>query len=269
MPMKPIVPRILLGILLISGISGPALMAKGRIVISATASPEFTQMSQDPDKIWFFQVAEGVFFGGNVRDDSLTNVEFEDIILIIGNQLKRRNMFPHIEQRKGDFLLVIHWGATDWEDDLDSFFPDGFQDAEGNLDVDLVNTMNSWNYNTRRLNAALTGFDKVLYGKRRPAPWEEAELREALSDSRYFIVVNAIDYQLLQNTGEVKLLWTTRFSTRSPGTNFEIAHEDLINAAGGYFGKNLDGLEKERAGVDTGEVKIGEIEVIETIEENP
>ena len=266
--MKLKLPCFLLGSLLLGGFSSASLMAKARVVISATASPEFTQMSQDPDKIWFFQVAEGTFFGGNVRDNSLTNVQFNDIIFVIGNQLKRRNMYPHVERKKGDFLLVIHWGATDWEDDFESFFPDGFQDAEGNIDVDLIDTMNSWNYNTRRLNASLTGFDKVLFGKNRAAPWEREELMQSLTDSRYFIVVNAFDYQLLLQTGEIKLLWTTRFSTRSPGTNFEIAHEDLINAAGGYFGKNMDGLEKERAGVDTGEVKIGELEVIETIEEN-
>ncbi len=258
--------RFLLGILWLAGFLNPSLMAKSRIVISASASPEFIQMNQDPDKIWFFQVAEGVFFGGSTRDDSLSNVEFNDIIITIGNQLKKRNMYPHINLRKGDFLLVIHWGTTDWEEDLDSFFPGSLQDADGNFDTGLVNAMNSWNFNTRRLNAALTGFDKVLYGKRRPAPWQTNELSALLKDARYFIAVNAFDYQLLQDTGEVRLLWTTRFSTRSPGTNFEIAHEDLINAAGGYFGKDLEGLEKERAGVDTGEVKIGEIEVLDTIE---
>jgi len=261
---KPVDQKLLIGVLIIfTLVLGSFAYAKSRIVISATASPEFTTMDQDPDKIWFYQLAKGEFFGGSIRDNSLTGVDFNEVALDIVSHLRKRDMYPHKDPRKGDFLVVIHWGSTDPEDDIEDLFPGSFGTDDLEELADMANLMSSWNVSTQVRNASLTGFDKVLYDN--PAPWEEYELKTALQDARYFITVNAFDYQLFLHTGEVKLLWTTRISTRSPGTNFKIAHVDLTKAAAGYFGKNLDGLAKERAGADTSEVIIGDIEVIDTV----
>jgi len=242
------------------------LNAASRIIVSATASPEFTQQNQDPDKIWYYQVAKGLRFSGGIRDKSLNEVKFEDMVTLIGNELTRENMYPHPDMAKGDFILVIHWGSTEVEEDLRDLFPGMFNDAGGGEDIDLVNMMNSWNVSTRSRNVALIGFDKA-FNKKNLNKNTEYELRLALQDERYFMTVNAFDYPLFLSTGKAKLLWTTRFSTRSPGTNFEVAYEELIKTSVGYFGKNIEDLEKERADRPTSDVKFGKIEVIGEVEE--
>jgi hypothetical protein len=261
--MNPLTFLVALMVAALIQFSSTDLSAVSRITVSANASPEFAQMDADPDKIWFFQIAKGIRFSGGIRDKSLANVSFDDMALIIAKELRSQNMFPHQDKSKGDFILIIHWGSTEVEEDLEDLFPGFFDTAEGEQDIDMVNMMNTWSLSTQRRNIGLIGFDKALY-KKNLNPNMEYELRLALKDERYFMTVNAFDYPLFLKTGEAKLLWTTRFSTRSAGTNFERAYVDLTKAAVGYFGKNLEDLERERAGDARGTVEFGEIEVLES-----
>ena len=189
-------------------------------------------------------------------------MEFEQIAQTVADQLAKRNMHPHEDLKQGDFFIVIHWGSTEPEEDFEDLFPGTFGEDELEDLASMQQLMDDMNISKAQLNASLTGFDKALNNK--STPWEEQELRMQLKDERYFIVVNAFDYQLMLETGEIKLLWSTKMSTRSPGTNFRYASADMAKAATGYFGKNMEDLVKERAGADTSEVIIGDIEVIET-----
>jgi hypothetical protein len=112
-------------------------------------------------------------------------------------------------------------------------------------------------------NARLLGFERQLQ-KRNLTRVEEFDLRADLEDDRYFIIVMAYDCQKLLNENEFALQWSTRFSVRSPGTNFEDAHLALSRAAAPFFGKHLDDLERTSVpfGKDV-EVDIGDLEVVE------
>jgi len=98
---------------------------------------------------------------------------------------------------------------------------------------------------------------------------ESIELQEMLKEERYFLILSAFDLKMLRETGEKRMVWSTRFSMDAVKVGFDDAHFALNQAASGYFGTNLDGdLGKVSTSAGPGEVTTGELKVVETREEN-
>ena len=118
-----------------------------------------------------------------------------------------------------------------------------------------------------RPTATLLGFGDVLNrDASRAFSTEEARTVNAMLDEdRYFIVLAAYDIKN-QNEGEApQRLWVARLSTRSAGTNFTSAVEQLGEVGSNYFGENVPDLAIERAPVKSqrAEVEIGTPIVVE------
>lgn len=97
---------------------------------------------------------------------------------------------------------------------------------------------------------------------------DQFELQEILQNERYFMILSAFDWQLLRKTGEKKLLWTTRLSLDTVKQGFDEMHFALSRGTANYFGTNLDSdLCEVNTHVGSGEVKSGELKVIETVDE--
>ena len=97
---------------------------------------------------------------------------------------------------------------------------------------------------------------------------DQFELQEILQNERYFMILSAFDWQLLRKTGEKRLLWTTRLSLDTVKQGFDEMHFALSRGTANYFGTNLDSdLCKVNTHVGSGEVKSGELKVIETVDE--
>jgi hypothetical protein len=89
-----------------------------------------------------------------------------------------------------------------------------------------------------------------------------------LEGERYFIVLMAYDWQKMRLEKEFDLVWSTRFSLDAIGTNFRDAHFALRRGAANYIGTNLDGdLGKTKTHLGTGDVELGDLEVVETVKE--
>ena len=253
-----------------------------RVIVDSVASPayEAIQAARGPDDIETYQLMKGQFFGGQIKDKSLERVEFQDVVDTLAKQLAKRNYFPHKDLKKGDLFLVVHYGVTsvdeDWEDlmgitsqeEQDAVYGNtaGTEDSEtGETGIGFepyYDSMPSNNYG-REHNARLLGFDREL-SKNNITYSEELELRSILEEERYFIIVMAYDYAEIRTTGKFMLQWSTRFSVRSPGTNFEEAHFALSRAAAPYFGTNQDDLTTVRTPWRETSVDIGEAQVVET-----
>ena len=243
-----------------------------RIYVHSEASPDYLDQ-RPPDKPESYVFLEGVFFKGFINDSSLQDTEFIDIARGLAPHLAKQDYWPAQSKENCDLLLVVNWGTTSTRhrDVYQDIFPD-FMD--GSYYDDLVDRAYSdaqmqW-YGELRASK-LVGFYPQLHRWRwhiGPVPYSVYELRMALQDPRYFIIVTAFDFQALVNDRQWNRLWSTRFSMRSPGVNFRQAHLALSKAGGDYFGKNLNRLGKENADFDpiVAEVKIGEIEVLETID---
>ena len=258
------------------------LNSSASVIVDSVASPayEVLQAARGPDDIETYQLMKGQYFGGQIKDKSLERVGFQEVVDTLAKNLAKQNYFPHKDPKKGDLLLIVHYGVTsvdeDWED-LMGITSQEEQDAvygnatssenseTGATDLGYqpyYGSMPSSNYG-RESNAKLLGFDRQLR-KNNITHHDELDLRTALEEERYFIIVMAYDYQTMLQTGKFHLQWSTRFSVRSPGTNFEEAHFALSRAAAPYFGTNQENLTTVHTPWRETRIDIGEAEVVET-----
>jgi hypothetical protein len=84
-----------------------------------------------------------------------------------------------------------------------------------------------------------------------------------LEDERYFVVLQAYDWEKLYRTKEHKLLWETRYSVRSRGHDFSRDLAAMTREAARYFGHSSDGLVH---GVPAGKVWVGEAKPVADVE---
>ncbi|GAB5559629.1 MAG: hypothetical protein SynsKO_12760 [Synoicihabitans sp.] len=259
------------------------LNKSARVTVASEASESYQkiQSARSPGEIETIHFMEGQFFPGLSKDKSLDRVSFQEIVEALAPNLAKQNYIPGDDITTGDLLLVVHYGVAAVDTPWDELM--GITSAEEEAmiygsDVGSTNSetgefeLNSdVNYDAQPSNqvpgagsnARLLGYDRSLR-KKNLTTAEEFDLRTDLEEDRYFIIVMAYDCQKLLNEKEFELQWTTRFSVRTPGTNFEEAHFALSRAAAPFFGKNLDGLERAKVpfGKDV-DVSIGELEVLE------
>ncbi len=267
------------------------LYAANRILIKAVASKEFTKARalDENKKIQTYQFILGRYFPGNNKDPGMEKVTLDDIVQNLAVHLQKQNFYPHKDPKEGDLLIVIHYGATDYEVSYEEMFgitsleDFGYTEEVASagsggaaLEFSTIDAINNFSFNLNSA-AAIAGvneqsafFKAQLLGmeeaySNRISPNDEYELKTMLNEVRYFIILMAYDYQLLKE-GEVKLLWSTRYSVRAIGQSFEQAIKDMNYVAADFFGKNLKGLNSKRV-TDKSHVEMGEIEVLGTEKE--
>lgn len=86
------------------------------------------------------------------------------------------------------------------------------------------------------------------------------DLRADLEEERYYIVVSAYDFREATEKNNLKLLWVTRVSVRSPGHAFDKQATAMLAAASRYFGQESGRLLRQYT--PEGRVEVGEAEVI-------
>ena len=253
-------------------VASQSLAGFKRIYVHADADEDYLEQRDTNQRETYF-FFEGIFFGGYIRDDSLTDVQFIDLAKGMAPHLAQQNYYPAENKESCDLLLVVNWGTTNpgfYGDVARRIIPDPF-------DGDYYDELAAGEYKEsdytwfgKQRNSKLLGFYPYLRWEHFTGitPQDEYELRAALRTERYFVIVTAFDFQELLENKQWKRVWSTRFNIRSPGTNFREAHLALSKAAAPYFGKKLKHLGKERADFDpiTAEVEIGEIEVLETVD---
>ncbi len=273
-----------LGLSLLGGVAfaepGSSKTRKTRVHIDSVATKEYSerQKQQGPDAVETYSFYKGQFFQGSVKDRSLERVEFQNVIDQLTDDMRKQNYLPATDTESGDLLIVVHYGVTsvdeDWEDlmGITTIESDETGMSEDG-DFEFDNTMDqtdAWEYDTLRSqkgktsHSNLLGVDRALRDNSLSND-ERHTLHEILEEERYFIVLMAYDWQKIRQDKELKLLWSTRFSMRSPGTNFEEAYYSLSRAAAPYFGTHLDKLTKELTHKGAGKGTVGELEIIEVI----
>ena len=259
---------------------------KARVYVDSFASKEYQERKDGEEGPIFetYHFFKGKFFGGNIADNSLNKVTFQEVVETLAEYMQPRNYFPAKGVENGDLLIVVHYGVTGVEESWDDLmgvtsydtgggddFGSGEDGGEDSGPTDSFDSSGSdFNGSTgteysEAMNAKMLGFNKALY-KKGLMPQDEYELRQELKDERYFIILMAYDWQHLRTAKEFKLLWSTRFSINGIGTNFVDAHYTLSRAAMGYFGTNLEDLESERTFHGRGKIERGELEIIGTEE---
>jgi len=217
---------------------------------------------------------KGRFFGGGVRDKSLKEVSIDELSNTLAKELVKRNYYPAKNSEENDLLIVVHWGVTNGVEELDELTGEtdlggGESDGEEYSDISPEDELQNerfkqgWGTQGVNANAGILGFDSEL-SKRGLTQQDEYELKSALKSERYFIILMAYDWKMIRNKEKSPLLWSTRFSIDSIGTNFHAAYPALFRAASDHFGTNLDGLSQSKTHFGTGNSSMGELEVVET-----
>ena len=255
-----------------------------RVFVDSEASSIYNEHkeSENGETYETYVFIKGNFYGGDISDKSLRNVTFEELVGTIGDSMKQRNFYPSASADQGDLLVVVHYGLMSVPQDLGDLFqldmddPYGEQpfDEEGDEEQIVQDPLiNDTYFNDLKRLSELShnnqaGMSNIKLGigralkRRNITTAEEFDLRAELEAERYFIILMAYDYKKLRSTKKQELLWTTRFSVPSLGTNFEDAYPALARAASSYYGSNLDKYATTSTHFGTGSVDIRTLETV-------
>ena len=251
-----------------------------RVAVRAEARKEYilTRALDESAKVQTYHMIKGNYFGGNVDDPGLEETTFPEVAEHISLNLRRQKYYPEEDPAAGDLLIMVHYGASFYEDELQ-------YRNEFDLDYYLSSVSTTWgdiyDYNLSGkanpnfyglvlpsergyvigsyVRAKILGMYEVFSST---ANDYEAHIQSGLArKGRYFFVLTAFDLPLLRK-GEKKVMWSTRYSIRSIGQSYQQAIKELNIVAGHYFGKNMKGLISKRA-TDKSIVEFGEIEVLD------
>lgn len=263
---------------LLVAFSGTLSAKENRVAVKSKASPEFSiQRAEGGKKIQTYHVMEGKYFGGNTDDTSMKGVTFMDIANNLAANLQRQGFYSAPSNDEGDLLIVINYGATDYDADyqelmgIDSLDDLGFgTDTEGLeefeaeeafiADFENIQAMNEAGNMDKIFKAKLLGLEELFDDS--ASVQDVYQFEDMVNEERYFIYLVAFDLPSYRK-GEKKVMWTTRYSMRAIGQPFDEAIAQLNTVASHYFGLNMKGMQNRRASDDF-EVQIGEIEVIES-----
>lgn len=245
------------------------------VIIDARASEEYMAASESLE-YQTYHFIKGAHYEGNYRDRELEDSEFEDIAESLVKALKNRNYYTEPDKELGDLMILVSYGITsvdtDYTELMGAMSADEIAPAEANegaLSVQSVNALGETMIKARptalkKSNMKMLGFEKGL-----DAAFNRFDgtntLEDSLTKERYFVVLNAFDYQLFLKNGELEQVWSVRYSTQAQGIGFKVAFDEMNDSVSGVFGLQVDKLTTVRG--DTSNSHIGELEVISTVEE--
>jgi hypothetical protein len=198
--------------------------------------------------------------GGVVYDPTLDSVSFESIAGTIARPLAERNYLPTRNANAADLLIMVYWGRTSGS----------YLETDGNT-RDYVD---AW-------NAQLMGFDTLSYVRARTdasTVFLGRSLRSqmldqihspelaALAMDRYYVIMQAFDFQSAWRHKKMKLLWETRFSLSERQHDFSRELPTMAHTASIYFGQDSGGL--IRARIPEGQVDVGQVKSLGTVPQN-
>ena len=270
-----------------SFIAGTTFAVKtARVFIDSEASNTYNEVKENDGEAKYetYVFIKGNFYDGDFADKSLRAASFEEVAATLAENMKQRNYYPSSSPSEGDLLIVVHYGTTSVEPDLEELFmldstdpyaqeetgegseeEPGFYEVYSDDFVDLADLSDFGANNTAQHQQTMRnnrlGISKAL-NRKNITSTEEFDLRVEMQDERYFIILMAYDYEKLRSENERELLWTTRFSVPSIGTNFEDAYPALARAASAYYGTSLEKYAKTSTHFGTGTVDIGTLETV-------
>lgn len=268
-------------------IAGTTFAVKtARVFIDSEASDTYNEVKENDGEAKYetYVFIKGNFYDSDFADKSLRAASFEEVATTLAENMKQRNYYPSSSPSEGDLLIVVHYGTTSVEPDLEELFmldstdpyaqaetsegseeEPGFSEVYSDDFVDLADLSDFGANNTAQYQQTMRnnrlGISKAL-NRKNITSTEEFDLRVEMQDERYFIILMAYDYEKLRSENERELLWTTRFSVPSIGTNFEDAYPALARAASAYYGTSLEKYAKTSTHFGTGTVDIGTLETV-------
>jgi hypothetical protein len=270
--------------------------ADPRVIVSATAAPEYTQHKYGDGKTKpeSYVVMQGHYFEGNTLDKSMDRIPFRRITEILAPELAQRQYWPAKNIKDADLLIVVHWGTTTPPVSMlelraqTSPVPEtpntqakmGIRaESPGFGASDFVSALLKEQQLTKEdvrlfffaaLEQGTDGLsNEASYARtlqvlgytrflRNPAMLsaEADSLASDLGQERYFIILKAYDLHASTPAARSRAVWTLHLNMSSPGNDFRTALDRMSVAAVDYIGRSTDRVETVRPPRE-GKVEIG------------
>ena len=137
-----------------------------------------------------------------------------------------------------------------------------FWGIDGSLNqIALANQMRD---QANEINAGILGYDKAWRETNvmRPYLATARDILHDIEESRYFVVLQAYDFQALRQHKGKKLLWETRYSIPRHGVRFDDQLIAMTRYASQFCGQNIDRLIRRH--IPEGRVEVGTPVVVPT-----
>ena len=221
-----------------------------------------------------YVAAQGEYFDCDYRDPSISEKSLGAILRFLAPTLTKQGYYPAKDIKSAVLLLVVHWGTTMGRiseyAQIESTLPNSpeFRTTSmgGNVYVndfapptgmvmapDYSDEHYSQAYTTQIASETarsmtttsaegLLGYSKQLFRERQRLVSSEVQrtLEANLLEDRYFVILQAYDFQKLQKGEGRKLLWSVHMSMRAPGLNFTLALPRMGQIAAALYGQSND-----------------------------
>lgn len=168
----------------------------------------------------------------------------------MASPLASQDYLPGKDPNGTKFLIMVYWGTSWGPSDNPLVFR-----TKTIIDMQLTR------------NAMLLGYADDLRATigldRNPLGWRRKDLFGDLEANRYFVVLMAYDFQLMQKQKKHKLVWETRFSLCEFGHDFGKELPMMAKYASRFFGQDTHGLVRNL--VPEGQVDIGDVKSLGNI----
>lgn len=223
----------------------------------------------------YYSFGEGGLTGA-VKGDDIGNVKFLDIARVIARALAEQNYLPANQTNEAKLLIMVHWGTTNIDGTgsgsaspglsmttemsapvfTGGDFTGGAVVSQSRVTADHNSSMSVANIEdgkreralapTARMLGYATALADVSNSEGILQTTRRQELHNELTQQRYFIVLQAFDFQLMAKEKKMNLLWETRLSIGRPGNEFREVLPMIVQYASRYYGQDSHGLKRKK-----------------------
>jgi len=232
-----------------------------------------------------YLLGEGICLDKSGSDASLNELSFPDIEDILKQALVTADYIQSPIPEETQLFIRVNWGRTQpFDSGLGDMARNNIAQAMNSIQLNDGNAaiQNSYELELEqqlalqsmvdraraeenRYNAALLGYvtaiqhTQTLKNTFAPMYYHEQDLFNELENPRYFVILQAYDFQKLLNEKEKDLLWTTRFSIRAKGRKFDESLWAMAMSSSRVFGENTDILWRD---LKPARVEFGELDYL-------
>ncbi len=194
-----------------------------------------------------------------ISDPTFDNVGFLPIARMLAVPLATQNYLPTRDPNATDLLIMVYWGTTTGGvNTSDGFLRDQLNYANAQLlGFNLEGPF-------RGMRDPMSDPSEVFFGpsfRQTMLNTVYGDVMAAIEVDRYWVILEAYDFQSAWKHKKLKLLWETRFSLSARRHDFERDLPAMAQSASLYFGRDSFGLVLKP--VPEGRVDIGEAKVVE------
>ncbi|MFZ5494429.1 MAG: hypothetical protein ACOZE5_03710 [Verrucomicrobiota bacterium] len=217
-----------------------------------------------------FAFANGGALLGHLRDRSVDDATFDQVIRLVSPALTRQNYIAATDPEDTDLLIFITWGATGGYDSMGlSTSGDLLQTADLGAawygDSSRMDEASRRRDRANASNAALLGYREAMRTHRDMRAYGvqgtiHQDLVADVEEPRYFVILVAFDFRTAWKEKKLIPLWSTRYNIPTRGNHFTAALPSMSQFASRYFGRDSGGLIRRLN--PTGKVEMEDVKIL-------